>query len=272
MRPADLCKPELSKTSTRAFGAYPASQVMSPTRVMRCAVHAVATSFGPPRGTTSSFFGRRSLLRLASSAPSPHASARTRTESYDQGRFSRRLVTGDALHDPKRLPPTSALLRARDRRSGVATFATVPGRPSTDSHEGIRARSRTRAQPQPCVRTSIGRPFAGICKQPKARARPAKRPNLARTGTFSAPERLPQKGCEPRNTRKTSWRPEGAGPASRRTTSQRVHEARRPADARRALTCHHSIHAMRLVNADVCRLAKARFESSHANATTFSEP
>ena len=195
-----------------------------------------------------------------------------RTESRDQGRFSRRLVTGDALHDPKHLPPTSALLRARDRRSGVATFATVPGRPSTDSHEGIRARSRTRAQPQPCVRTSIGRPFAGICKQPKARARPAKRPNLARTGTFSAPERLPQKGCEPRNTRKTSWRPEGAGPASRRTTSQRVHEARRPADARRALTCHHSIHAMRLVNADVYRLAKARLESLHANATTFSEP
>ena len=207
MRPADLCKPELSKTSTRAFGAYPASQVMSPTRVMRCAVHAVAASFGPPRGTTSSFFGRRSLLRLASSAPSPHASARTRTESYDQGRFSRRLVTGDALHDPKHLPPTSALLRARDRRSGVATFATVPGRPSTDSHEGIRARSRTRAQPQPCVRTSIGRPFAGICKQPKARARPAKRPNLARTEAFSAPERCPRRAASRETPGKTGLAP-----------------------------------------------------------------
>ena len=29
---------------------------------------------------------------------------------------------------------------------------------------------------------------------------------------------------------------------------------------------------MRLVNADVYRLAKARLESLHANATTFSEP
>jgi hypothetical protein len=76
-----------------------------------------------------------------------------------------------------------------------------PGGPSTESHEGIRARSRTHAQPQPCVCTSIGRPSAGICKQPEARARPAKRPNLARAGTFSAPARCPKKGCEPRNTR-----------------------------------------------------------------------
>lgn len=77
MRPADLCKPELSKTSTRASGAYPANRVMSPTRVMRCAVHAVATSFGPPRETTSGFVGRRSPLRLASGAPSSHGSVRT---------------------------------------------------------------------------------------------------------------------------------------------------------------------------------------------------
>jgi hypothetical protein len=155
MRPADLCKPELSKTSTRASGAYPASQVMSPTHVMRCAVHAVAASFGPPRGTTSSFFGRRSLLRLASSAPSPHASARTRTESYDQGRFSRRLVTGDALHDPKHLPPTNALLRARDRRAGVATFATVLAVPHPTPTKGFELdRALTHSRNRACARRS----------------------------------------------------------------------------------------------------------------------
>lgn len=272
MRPADLCKPELSKTSTRASGAYPASQVMSPTCVMRCAVHAVATSFGPPRGTTSSFFGRRSLLRLASSAPSPYASARTRTESYDQGRFSRRLVTGDALHDPKHLPPTSQLLRARERRAGVATVTTflVVRQPSPTKGfelDRVLTHSRNRA----CARRSNdhlpesasnrkhehGPPNVRTSHGPK----PFQLRNAAREGLRAA-----------RHPEKPGWRPEGAGPASRRTTSQRVHEAWRPTGARRALTCRHSTYAMRLVNADVCRLAKARFESSHANATTFSGP
>lgn len=272
MRPADLCKPELSKTSTRASGAYPASQVMSPTHVMRCAVHAVAASFGPPRGTTSSFFGRRSLLRLASSAPSPHASARTRTESYDQGRFSRRLVTGDALHDPKHLPPTNALLRARDRRAGVATFATVLAVPHPTPTKGFELdRALTHSRNRACARRSDDHlPESASSRKhehgpPNVRTSHGPKPfqlrNAAREGLRAA-----------RHPEKPGWRPEGAGPASRRTTSQRVHEARRPTGARRALTCRHSIHAMRLVNADVCRLAKARLESSHANATTFSEP
>lgn len=195
-----------------------------------------------------------------------------RTESQDQGRFPRRLVKRRRTPRPE-APSTDkrALASSRPPRRCCHRH-DGPGGPSTESHEGIRTRSSTHAQPQPRVCTSIGRPSAGICKQPEARARPAKRPNLARAGTFSAPARC-LKGCEPRNTRgKPGWRPEGACPTSRRTTSQLVHEARRPTGARRALTCRHPTHAVRLVHADVCRLAEVRLESPHANATTFSEP
>lgn len=123
-----------------------------------------------------------------------------RTESRDQGRFPRRLVKRRRTPRPE-APSTDkrALASSRPPRRCCHRHDD-PGGPSTESHEGIRARSSTHAQPQPRVCTSIGRPSAGICKQPEARARPAKRPNLARAGTFSAPARC-LKGCEPRNTR-----------------------------------------------------------------------
>lgn len=217
MRPADLCKPELSKTSTRASGAYPACRVMNPTHGMRCAVHAVATSFGPPRGTTSSFVGHRSLLRLASGAPSPYASAprdrAVRPRSLPSPpRERRRTPRPEAPSTDKRALASSRSPRRRCRRRDV------PGNPSTESHEGSRARSSTRAQPQPRAPTSIGRPSAGICKQPEARARPAKRPNLARAEAFSAPTRCPTEGLRAaKHPGEPGWRPEGAGLASRRT-------------------------------------------------------
>jgi hypothetical protein len=69
MRPADTCKPELSKTSTRASGAY--------RRVAYSTVRRCAARFTPSRRAlvrrsraTLSVVGSRSPLRLASDASS----------------------------------------------------------------------------------------------------------------------------------------------------------------------------------------------------------
>jgi hypothetical protein len=195
-----------------------------------------------------------------------------RTESQDQGRFPRRLVKRRRTGRPE-APSTDkrALASSRPPRRCCHRH-DGPGGPSTESHEGIRARSRTHAQPQPCVCTSIGRPSAGICKQPEARARPAKRPNLARAGTFSAPARCLKKAASRETPGETGLAPRrrlSREPANDQSARARGTEANwrppsahvSPPDPRR-----------RLVHADVCRLAKARLESSHANATTFSEP
>lgn len=172
MRPADDCKLDCQRRAP-LHPAPIAQPRFCLDRTMHRAVHAVAARFGSPQRSTPELFRLRrrpcdsplALRRPALHVPLLDGHRRAKVT------FPRRLVKGGGFRDPKRLQPTSEPSRARERHRDLSVVASflAPYHPIPEGVELYRGPvlSRNRAR-----FASIRTPPAGICKQPKARARP----------------------------------------------------------------------------------------------------
>lgn len=241
MRPADDCKPELSKTSTRASGAYRVWPSLRPIRpdappgsrrrgALRFAARAGPGALSAPRLAVRLTSGASSCTTEGPTSWTPCRPPRPHSPSSREGRrFPRPEVpsAGKANHVSSRAAP-------RPLRAGASFFgAPSPENPKAPSST---ARQRPAATERLCLDRSATCRFLQAARSTSTTR---ERPNLARFAAFSASKRRSTREQRATGHPEPGWRLESACLVGRRCRPASMRcEAPRPTGARRALTCH----------------------------------